>query len=64
MRRVAVVCRSPEEQEGAMKRAQVRQRIEQYYYQLTEGCGDTNCANANCCSNVQVMKRSGGKVGG
>ena len=46
-----------------MKRAQVRQRIEQYYYQLTEGCGDANCANANCCSNVQVGKRSRGKVG-
>ncbi|KAF0303632.1 Ubiquitin-protein ligase E3A [Amphibalanus amphitrite] len=42
------------QQEGAMKRAQVRQRIEQYYYQLTEGCGDANCANANCCSNVRV----------
>ncbi|XP_050416965.1 ubiquitin-protein ligase E3A [Patella vulgata] len=33
-----------------MKRAAAKQLIERYYYQLTNGCGDTNCRNAYCSS--------------
>lgn len=33
-----------------MKRAAARQLIENYYYQLTSGCGDSSCDNQCCAS--------------
>lgn len=33
-----------------MKRAAAKQRIEAYYFQLTDGCGNSSCANQNCAS--------------
>ncbi|XP_061420057.1 ubiquitin-protein ligase E3A isoform X1 [Lethenteron reissneri] len=35
---------------GLMKRAAVKQMIERYYHQLTEGCGNTSCSNEFCAS--------------
>ncbi|XP_005102222.2 ubiquitin-protein ligase E3A [Aplysia californica] len=40
-----------------MKRAAAKQLIEQYYYQLTEGCGDENCTNENCASSSDFQFR-------
>ena len=34
------------------KRTAVKQRIERYYYQLTEGCGRDRCSNENCASST------------
>ncbi|XP_071088555.1 ubiquitin-protein ligase E3A-like [Haliotis cracherodii] len=36
--------------EDNMKRAAVRQLIEKYYTQLTDGCGKADCANKACAS--------------
>ncbi|KAL4230130.1 Ubiquitin-protein ligase E3A [Mactra antiquata] len=33
-----------------MKRAAAKQLIEAYYFQLTDGCGDTDCSNETCAS--------------
>lgn len=33
-----------------VKRAHAKQLIEQYFHQLTSGCGDANCANEHCAS--------------
>ena len=38
--------------------AAVKQRIQQFYFQLTEGCGRTNCANHDCASNPAFKKIS------
>ena len=35
------------------KRAAAKHRIEQFYYQLTDGCGDSNCTNIYCASSRQ-----------
>lgn len=32
------------------KRAAAKQLIEAYYFQLTDGCGDSNCENKYCAS--------------
>lgn len=34
-----------------VKRAHAKQLIEQYFYQLTSGCGEANCSNEHCASN-------------
>ncbi|XP_078684734.1 ubiquitin-protein ligase E3A-like isoform X2 [Branchiostoma floridae x Branchiostoma belcheri] len=39
-----------EPEDADMKRAAVKQQIELYYYQLTEGCGNTACSNQSCAS--------------
>ncbi|KAK2149458.1 hypothetical protein LSH36_451g01060 [Paralvinella palmiformis] len=36
--------------EERMKRAAVKQLIERYYYQLTDGCGKPDCSNVVCAS--------------
>lgn len=33
-----------------VKRAHAKQLIEQYFYQLSNGCGDANCSNEHCAS--------------
>lgn len=33
-----------------MKRANAKKLIERYFYQLSDGCGKTNCSNRNCAS--------------
>lgn len=38
------------------KRAQTKKLIEKYFYQLTIGCGNTNCENVNCASNSNFEK--------
>jgi hypothetical protein len=37
------------------KRA-IKEAIEKYFFQLTEGCGKQNCSNANCASNPNFTK--------
>lgn len=39
-----------------MKRAAAKKLIERYFYQLLEGCGNTNCKNKNCASSGEVCK--------
>uniref|UniRef100_UPI00358ED655 ubiquitin-protein ligase E3A-like isoform X2 n=1 Tax=Myxine glutinosa TaxID=7769 RepID=UPI00358ED655 len=41
---------SEEDKKGLMKRAAVKQKIERYYHQLTEGCGNDSCSNQFCAS--------------
>ena len=36
--------------------AAVKQRIQQFYFQLTDGCGRSNCANPDCASNPSFVK--------
>jgi len=44
-------CDVPEEtQSGTDKRKSAKKLIEQYYHQLTLGCGKNNCDNLNCAS--------------
>ena len=38
--------------------AAAKQRIQQFYFQLTEGCGRSNCSNADCASNPSFEKVS------
>lgn len=38
-----------------MKRAAARQLIERYFYQLLEGCGNSNCDNQYCASSGEVF---------
>lgn len=40
--------------EDGMKRATVKERIEKYFYQLTDGCGNEDCKNENCASSGKV----------
>nr|CAB3267458.1 ubiquitin-protein ligase E3A-like [Phallusia mammillata] len=40
------------------KRAAIKQLIQQYYFQLTEGCGKTSCSNQNCASSSSFSKLS------
>ena len=45
------------------KRAAAKQLIERYYYQLTDGCGNSECTNANCASNpIQGKSVSGNEA--
>ena len=34
------------------KRSEIRHRIQQFYHQLTAGCGKVDCHNENCASNT------------
>ena len=36
------------------KRVAASQLIKRYYYQLTEGCGDSSCTNEHCASSRKV----------
>ncbi|CAH1802216.1 unnamed protein product, partial [Owenia fusiformis] len=40
-----------------MKRAAAKQLIEKYFFQLTEGCGDTSCSNKHCASSGQFYMK-------
>lgn len=40
------------------KRVAARQLIKRYYFQLTEGCGDSNCNNEHCASSKKVQTLS------
>ncbi|EFX61056.1 hypothetical protein DAPPUDRAFT_340714, partial [Daphnia pulex] len=40
------------------KRVAARQLIKRYYFQLTEGCGDSNCNNEHCASSKKVQNLS------
>jgi len=40
------------------KRGAAREKIQQYYFQLTEGCGRENCSNANCASSAGFQELS------
>ncbi|XP_038055460.1 ubiquitin-protein ligase E3A-like [Patiria miniata] len=46
-----VTQRSPATSPDDMKRAAVQKRIEQYFYQLVDGCGNEQCSNEHCASN-------------
>jgi len=37
------------------KRVAARLLIEQYYFQLTRGCGNENCNNEHCASSKKVI---------
>ncbi|KAG1673143.1 Ubiquitin-protein ligase E3A [Nymphon striatum] len=41
-----------------LKRAAAKKLIEKYYYQLTDGCGNSECDNANCASSGKLSKMS------
>lgn len=43
----------PQPQDTDMKRA-AAQLIEKYYFQLTDGCGNSHCDNPNCASSGKV----------
>ena len=38
--------------DSEQRRAAAGQLIQKYYYQLTEGCGQTRCDNPNCASSA------------
>uniref|UniRef100_A0A1B6CDZ9 Ubiquitin-protein ligase E3A N-terminal zinc-binding domain-containing protein n=1 Tax=Clastoptera arizonana TaxID=38151 RepID=A0A1B6CDZ9_9HEMI len=38
----------------SMKRAYAKKLIERYFYQLTDGCGNANCANEHCASSGKL----------
>ncbi|GAB0091217.1 Ubiquitin-protein ligase E3A [Sergentomyia squamirostris] len=42
------------EREEEMKRSAVKKRIERYFYQLLEGCGNATCGNRFCASSGKV----------
>ncbi|XP_026680400.1 ubiquitin-protein ligase E3A [Diaphorina citri] len=44
--------------EDGMKRATVKERIEKYFYQLTDGCGNEDCKNENCASSGKLAALS------
>lgn len=46
------------ENQDEMKRAAARQLIENYYYQLTSGCGNSNCDNQCCASCPEFSYKS------
>jgi hypothetical protein len=37
-----------------MKRAAAKKLIERYFYQLIDGCGNSNCDNEYCASSGKV----------
>lgn len=41
-----------------MKRAVAKKLIEQYFYQLSNGCGNPTCGNRHCASSGQVSTLS------
>lgn len=50
-------------QDGNMKRA-AAQLIEKYYFQLTDGCGNSQCDNPNCASSGKVGPLSSNEAAG
>lgn len=40
-----------------MKRAHAKQLIEQYFYMLSNGCGDNHCKNINCASSGNIINK-------
>lgn len=38
-----------------MKRSYTKQMIERYFHQLSIGCGNANCSNINCASNIHFV---------
>lgn len=53
----------PPQQQGDMKRA-AAQLIEKYYFQLTDGCGNSSCNNPNCASSGKVGQLSSNEAAG
>ncbi|XP_022103087.1 ubiquitin-protein ligase E3A-like [Acanthaster planci] len=53
-----VSSRSPATSPDDMKRAAVQKRIEQYFYQLIDGCGNKQCSNEHCASNKNTKPLS------
>ncbi|KOB73457.1 Ubiquitin-protein ligase E3A [Operophtera brumata] len=56
-------CEGEDESEKAyttdiMKRAAAKQLIERYFYQLLDGCGNSNCDNQNCASSGEARNLS------
>ncbi|KAL1432726.1 hypothetical protein MTO96_012938 [Rhipicephalus appendiculatus] len=49
--------RTPGGQDNSKKLA-VKELIERYYYQLTEGCGREGCSNENCASSGRLRRLS------
>lgn len=49
--------RAPGGQDNSKKLA-VKELIERYYYQLTEGCGREGCSNENCASSGRLQRLS------
>ncbi|XP_030748877.1 ubiquitin-protein ligase E3A isoform X2 [Sitophilus oryzae] len=47
-----------------MKRTAARKLIEQYFYQLTEGCGNQNCKNINCASSGELKPMTPNEAAG
>lgn len=41
-----------------MKRAAAKKLIERYFYQLIDGCGNSNCDNEYCASSGKVRHAS------
>ncbi|KAI5703179.1 hypothetical protein M8J75_008679 [Diaphorina citri] len=50
--------------EDGMKRATVKERIEKYFYQLTDGCGNEDCKNENCASSGKLAALSPNEAAG
>ncbi|CAK8684197.1 unnamed protein product [Clavelina lepadiformis] len=48
----------PQNNSAMSKRCAIKQRIQQYYFQLTEGCGQNYCNNPDCASNPNFEKLS------
>lgn len=46
---------SVDNKEDEMKRAAAKKLIERYFYQLTDGCGNTNCNNVYCASSKTFL---------
>uniref|UniRef100_A0A8D8TSC2 Ubiquitin-protein ligase E3A n=1 Tax=Cacopsylla melanoneura TaxID=428564 RepID=A0A8D8TSC2_9HEMI len=50
--------------EDGMKRATVKDRIEKYFYQLIDGCGNDKCSNEHCASSGKVATLSPNEAAG
>ncbi|KAL1459581.1 hypothetical protein WDU94_011550 [Cyamophila willieti] len=50
--------------EDGMKRATVKDRIEKYFYQLIDGCGNEKCSNEHCASSGKVATLSPNEAAG
>jgi ubiquitin-protein ligase E3 A len=50
------------EQSQENKHTQARKQIEKYFFQLTNGCGRSDCKNSYCASSGQVEKLTGNQA--
>lgn len=51
-----IICSaSTSESQTEEKKYAARQLIKQYYYQLTQGCGNEKCTNEHCASSQKAQ---------